>query len=101
MGWLVALELVASLLAVLGVFLFVRYVSEVYFLPREIVNAIIIFDDESRKNIDLILNILRNSARNQINRPIMVFVSEKYSNDAKLFEMIAEAGVEYHIVKDK
>lgn len=100
MEWVRIVEAVAAALGLVGIFCLAKYLSDTFFLPREIVTAVTVFDEESRENIDILLHILKRGIWRIGNRRIFVFVSERYSEDTELMEMLFESGAEYCVVKE-
>ena len=101
MDWLTAAEIASSALGLIGIFCLVKYVADTFFLPREIVTALTILDEESRENADLLLRILKSGMWRQANRRILVIIAESYSGDEELLKMINDTGAEYIAVSDK
>ena len=97
----IIIEVIAAALALVGMFCFVKYISDTFFLPREIVTAVTVFDSESRENADLLLHILKKGIWRQADRRIFVLLAEEYATDEGLLQLISSAGAEYCIIKEK
>ena len=52
-------EIIAVSVGLFGLYCLGKYLSDTFFLPREIVTAMTVFDDESRKNADILIHILK------------------------------------------
>ncbi len=92
-------EIICAFLTIIGVFCLAKYVSEVFFLPREILTAIKIFDSEARENADILLHISRKGMWRGVGRKTVVLVSEEYAQDEELLLLINESGLEYYVIK--
>lgn len=93
-------EIIAVSVGLFGLYCLGKYLSDTFFLPREIVTAMTVFDDESRKNADILIHILKKGMWRMADRRMCVLVSERYSADRELLDMIISSGAEYCIVKD-
>ena len=91
-------EIICAFLTIVGVFCLAKYISEVFFLPREIVGAIKIFDSAARENADILLHISRKRMWRGIGRGTVVLISAEYAEDEELLSLIKESGFEYYIV---
>ena len=94
------IEIVSAVLTVVGITCLAKYISDVFFLPREIISAIKIFDDRSRENADILLRLSRKRTWRLAGRDTCVLISEKYSNDKELIALINEVGFECYIIDD-
>ena len=99
MEWIRVIEATAIFIGFFGLFCMGKYLADTFFLPREIVTAVTVFDDESRDNIDILLRILNKGIWRVADRRICVLVSERYFGDTELLDMIILSGAEYVIVK--
>ena len=93
------IEIISALLAFVGIVCLAKYISEVFFLPREILTAVKIFDDKSRENADILLHIAKKGLWRGIGRETVVLVSMMYEDDKELLALIEESGFEYYIIK--
>ena len=93
------IEIIAAVLAFVGIVCLAKYISEVFFLPREVQTAIRIFDDDSVENIDILLHIARKGMWRGIGRQTVVLVSDIYADNEKLLSVIKESGLEYYVIK--
>ena len=100
MEWVKAVEIMAALIGLLGIYCIGKYISDVFFLPGSIVTAVTVFDDESLKNADILMHTLKRGIWRMADRRICVFVLEKYSTDPELINIIVSVGAEYFIVKE-
>ena len=91
-------EIMSAALTIIGVFCLAKYISEVFFLPREIIVAIRILDDEAKSNVDILLHISKKGMWRGIGRKTCVLISEKYADDCELLSLVKESGFEYYIV---
>jgi len=101
MEWITVVEIISAALGLIGIFCLGKYVSDTFFLPREMVTAVTILDDVSRKNADLLLHTLQKGIWRWANRRVLVIVSERYSDDAELMKMIDDFGAECVTVIEK
>lgn len=92
-------EIICAFLTIIGVFCLAKYISEVFFLPREILTAIKIFDASARENADILLRISKEGMWRGIGRKTVVLVSGEYAQDEELLSMILESGLEYYVIK--
>ena len=93
------IEIIAAVLAFVGIVCLAKYISEVFFLPREILTAIKIFDDESKENADILLHIVKKGMWRGIGRETCVIMTERYACDAELISLIEKSGLKYYIIK--
>lgn len=93
------IEIISAVLTVIGIFCLAKYISEVFFLPREILTAIRIFDDESKENADILLHIARKGMWRGVGRETCVLISEKYALDEELLSLVKESGLEYYVIR--
>ena len=100
MDWIRIVEAVASMIGLFGLFCMGKYLSDTFFLPREIITSVTVFDDEARDNVDILIHILQKGIWRIADRRICVLVSERYASDTELLNMIISSGAEYVIVKD-
>ena len=91
-------EIMSAALMIIGVFCLAKYISEVFFLPREIIVAIRILDDEARSNADILLHISKKGMWRGIGRKTCVLISEKYADDSELLFLVEESGFDYYII---
>ena len=91
-------EIICAMFTIVGVFCLAKYISEVFFLPREILTAIKIFDDGARDNADILLHIAKKGMWRSIGKETCVLISEKYAQDEELLSLIRESGLEYYII---
>ena len=100
MEWYAVVEGLAIAIGLVGIVCFGKYLSDNFFLPREIVTAMTVFDEKSRENADILLHILKKGIWRMADRRICVLVAERYSDDTELLDMIISSGAEYVIVKE-
>lgn len=93
------IQIISAVLTVVGIVCLAKYISEVFFLPSEILTAIKIFDDESKQNADILLHIARKGMWRGIGRDTCVLISEKYALDKELLSVVRESGLKYYIVE--
>ena len=91
-------EIMSAVLTVVGVFCLAKYISEVFFLPREILVAIRILDDEARSNADILLHVSKKGMWRSIGRKTCVLIAEKYADDEELISLVKNSGLEYYII---
>jgi hypothetical protein len=91
-------EMITSTVAAIGIICFVHYISDVFFLPKEIALTIKILDDDSRQNADILLRVLERSSLKRLGGGICVVVAEKYSNDDELSKLIEDMGGKRYVV---
>ena len=94
------IEIISALVAVIGVSLFGGYISEVFFLPREIVTAIKIFDEKSKENADILLRVSNKGLWKRAGRETCVLLLSKYADDEELLSLINESGLECYIIDE-
>lgn len=92
------IEIITAVLAFVGIVCLAKYISEVFFLPKEILTAIMILDDESVENIDILLHVAKKGMWRGIGRQTCVLISEKYALDEELLSLVKESGLKYYIV---
>ena len=100
MEYVKIIEAFAIMIGLFGIFCVGRCLSDIFFLPREIVTAVMILDDEARKNADILLHILNRGIWRMADRKVYVFISERYAGDGELIEMIVASGAEYRTIKE-
>ena len=100
MEWIDIVEAIALAIGLFGIFCFGKYLSDTFFLPHQIITSVLILDDESRENADILIHILKKGMWRMADRRICVMVAERYSNDTDLLDMIIESGASYVIVKE-
>ena len=101
MDAVVVIEIFTALVAVIGLICFVKFLSDTFFLPREILTVITITDDRARENADILIHVLKKGMWRWGNRRIYIILSKRYSDDDELLELIASAGLEYYIINDQ
>ena len=94
------IEIIFAVTAFIGIACLGHYLSEVFFLPREIVTAVKIFDERSRENADTLLYILKHGLWRRAGKDACVLLSERYADDEELVALINESGVKYYIIED-
>ena len=94
------IEIISALVTVIGVVCFGGYVSEVFFLPREMVTAIKIFDDKSKENADILLRVSNKGIWRRAGRETCVLLLSKYADDEELLSLINESGLECYIIDE-
>ena len=99
MEYVKIIEAFAIMIGLFGIFCIGKCLSDIFFLPREIVTAVTIFDDEARRNADILLHILNRGIWRVSDRKVYVFVLERYASD-ELIGMIVSSGAEYRIIKE-
>ena len=93
MEWVKIVEAIALMIGLCGLFCMGRYLSDTFFLPREIVTSATVFDDEARENADILIHILKKGMWRIADRRICVLVSERYAGDTELLtNAVAEIG---------
>ena len=93
------IEIISALLTVVGVLCLAKYISEVFFLPCEILTAIRIFDDEAKENADILLHIAKKRMWRAIGKETCVLIAERYATDKDLLALVKESGLEYYIIR--
>ena len=93
------IEIIAAVLTFVGIVCLVKYISEVFFLPREILTAIKIVDDDSRECADVLLHIAKKGMWRSVGRETCVLISETYATDEELLSLIKESRFEYYVIK--
>ena len=93
------IEIISAVLAFVGIVCLAKYISEVFFLPCEILTAIKIFDDESKENADILLHVAKKGIWHGVGRDTCVIMTERYASDAELISLIEKNGLKYYIVK--
>lgn len=91
-------EIICAMFTLVGIFCLAKYISEVFFLPREIITAVKIFDDGARDNADILLHIAKKGMWKGVGRETYVLIAEKYAQDEELLSLIKESGLEYYII---
>ena len=94
------IEITLAVLAMVGIACLVKYISDVFFLPREIASAIKIFDEEARDNADILLNITKIRAWKLAGRDTCVLISERFAQDEELLSLINESGLDCYIIDE-
>ena len=92
------IEIILAVLAMVGIACLVKYISDVFFLPREISSAIKIFDEEARENADILLHMAKKRAWDLAGRETCVLISERYAKDETLLSLINESGLDCYII---
>ena len=100
MEWIQAVEATAILVGLVGLYCMGKYLSDTLLLPREIVVAIAVTDDLTRENADILITVMKRGIPKMAGRRICVFVSERYSDDRELLEMISSANAECYVIKE-
>ena len=100
MDWIKAVEAVAILVGLFGLYCMGKYLSDTLFMPREIAVAVTVTDERSRENADILITVMKKSVRGAVGRRICVFVSQRYSDDRELLEMISSANAECYVIKE-
>ena len=100
MDLILIIEIITAALALIGLYCLAKYVSDTFFLPREIVTAVTVTDAPSRENADVLLGILKNGMWRMGKRRLYVVVSERYRDDTELIDMIRSVGAEYCFTSD-
>ena len=90
-------EIIVVLFAVFGFVYLLRTLAETFFLPKDIIFAARIFDGESAKNADVLLDILRSERGS---KDICVIINEKMSENEELMELLYYSNVMFYIVKN-
>ena len=93
------IEIISALLTVVGVLCLAKYISEVFFLPSEMLTAIEIFDDKAKENADILLHISKKGMWRAIGRETCVLIAEKYALDRELLALVKESGLKYYIIR--
>ena len=94
------IEIILAVLAMVGIACLVKYISDVFFLPREISSTIKIFDDGARENADILLDVAKRRAWNMAGRETLVLISNKYAEDETLLSLINESGFDCYIIDE-
>ena len=94
------IEIILSVLAMTGIACLVKYVSDVFFLPKKISSVIKIFDDNAKDNADILLYIANRRVWSLAKRETCVLISAKYEQDESLLELINESGFECYIIDE-
>lgn len=94
------IEIILAVLAMVGIACFVKYISDIFFLPREIASVIKIFDEGARENADILLRLARSRAWSLAGKETCVLISERYSQDEELLSLINESGLDCYIIDE-
>ena len=94
------IEIISVFLTVLGIACLSKYISDVFFLPKEVVSTIMILEDKAKENADILLDVANKRMWKWAGRSTCVLVSRKYAGDAELMELIKESGFKMYIIDD-
>ena len=94
------IEIISAILTVIGIICLAKYISDVFFLPVEIVSAIRIFDEKARENADILLHTAERRTWSHVGKVTCVLISLKYAEDAELLELIDKSGFECFIIDE-
>ena len=94
------IEIISAVLTVIGIVCLGGYISEVFFLPREMITAIKIFDDRAKENADILLHVYKKGMWKRAGRETCVLILSKYSEDEELLSLINESGLECYIIDE-
>lgn len=94
------IEIISAVLTVVGIACLGGYISEVFFLPKEMITAIKILDDRARENADILLHISKKGMWKRAGRETCVLILSKYAEDEELLAMINESGFECYIIDE-
>ena len=97
MGFGAVFEIIFAALAVFGLLCFVKMIINHFFMPRSITLAARIFDDESRENVAVLIDILK---KERVTKDICLLISEEMSKSSELMEALYYCDVMFYIVKD-
>ena len=95
-----AIEIISAILTVIGIVCLGGYISEVFFLPRELITAIKIFDDRSKENADILLHIYKKGMWRRVGRETCVLILARYAEDEELLSLINESGLECYVIDE-
>ena len=94
------IEIISAILAVVGIVCLGGYISEVFFLPKEMITAIKIFDERSKENADILLRVSEKGMWKRVGRETCVLILSKYAEDEELLSLINESGLECYVIDE-
>ena len=90
-------EIVIVLFAVFGLVYFIKLLAESILMPKNIIVAARIFDEESAREVNTLMDILQNERGS---KDMCVLINEKMSEDTELMETLYYSNVMFYIVKN-
>ena len=97
MGFGAVFEIIFAALAVFGLLCLAKMIINRFFMPSSIALAARIFDDESRENVAVLIDILK---KERVTKDICLLISEEMSQNTELMEALYYCDVMFYIVKD-
>ena len=94
------IEIISAILTVVGIICLGGYISEVFFLPREMITAIKIFDERSKENADILLHVSEKGMWKRAGRETCVLILARYADDEELLSLIEESGLECYVIDE-
>ena len=94
------IEIISALLTVIGIVCLGGYISEVFFLPREMITAIRIFDEKSKENADILLHVSKKGMWKRAGRETCVLILSRYAEDEELLSLINESGLDCYVIDE-
>lgn len=89
-------EITIAALAVFGLICLLKFMGERLFRPKNVFFAAAIFDRESAKNADILVEMIKSGS---MGRKGCLLIGEELLGDDELMELVKLSGVNYYITK--
>lgn len=88
-------EIIVVFFAMFGMIYFGKLIIDRFFMPRNIILSATVFDEKAAENIDILIEILKNNAKN---KDICILINQEMSNNEELMERLHYSEIMFYIV---